>query len=487
MKCTRIHKRQGSVTVLLAVMLPLLLGFGALAIDIGYIAYMRTRLQSGADAAALACREALPCDSNTLADIANRYTRLNAAQNSDFDISIELGYYNHVANTFDLSSLGYEAVRVTITQQDAGLFFGAFLGSENTDIVVSATAAGCGTEEQQGEQIGSIALDPRATPGTRFVGQGELSSDGTIIINSGGSGYDENGDWIDHGLGGYGVVTSGQGSIYTDHLLVYGGVSSLADIYSYTPGEPFPLDADYEILPDPLRDLPIPGADVPDGTHGVDLTLRENIKATGKKTYNLQPGIYGSITINGGYVTFQPGVYIITEQLKITGARSVSGIGVMFYLSGDNFVSDEGYGYYDALDGPLDLIPGTDLIPPPDPGEADVSYSNAVFTVTNSDFLLEPARDPTGENPYSSILFFQRRRNMNDVKMTGGGGEDIHMYGVYYGKWAEFRMAGGATFEGSFVVGTMNLAGQSTVEIRLGQDSVTMPTESCPLKIRLVM
>ena len=45
-------KREGKIVVLTAVLLPVLFGMAAFAIDIGYIGFSRSRLQAAAEAAA---------------------------------------------------------------------------------------------------------------------------------------------------------------------------------------------------------------------------------------------------------------------------------------------------------------------------------------------------------------------------------------------------------------------------------------------------
>jgi hypothetical protein len=144
---------------------------------------------------------------------------------------------------------------VTIVQKKVPLIFAPFLGFQESDIIATATAAAKG-DEQQGVHIGAMALDTRAIPGAWMTGQGCLSSNGSIVVNSRGSGYDENWDWVDHGYGCSAVRMSGQGGIYSDELIVHGGVSSLSDISNYIPGEPHPLRANRAVVPDPLADLP---------------------------------------------------------------------------------------------------------------------------------------------------------------------------------------------------------------------------------------
>ena len=58
----RLRHEAGQTVVLVAVLLPLFLGLGALAVDIGYWYVVKKTAQDAADAAALAAARELPSD-----------------------------------------------------------------------------------------------------------------------------------------------------------------------------------------------------------------------------------------------------------------------------------------------------------------------------------------------------------------------------------------------------------------------------------------
>ena len=58
----RTHRRRGATAVFVAVTIPLMFGFAALTIDIGYMYNVRTDLQNAADAAAMAGAAAYTSD-----------------------------------------------------------------------------------------------------------------------------------------------------------------------------------------------------------------------------------------------------------------------------------------------------------------------------------------------------------------------------------------------------------------------------------------
>src|SRR5262249_54534396 len=134
------------------------------------------------------------------------------------------------------------------------------------------------------------------------------------------------------------------------------------------------------IMPDPLIDLPTPGGastGATDTTNNTATTVssgswstqslgspavtNQNAKGLTSPNYvdtngtvQLYPGVYSSISISGGNVNFNPGVYVLSPQkntpttLNITGSNgsTVTGNGVMFYNTGGDYVASTGYPDY---------------------------------------------------------------------------------------------------------------------------------------------
>ena len=148
MKRSAAVQRTGKIAVLVVVMLPILFGMAAFAIDVGYIAFSRSRLQAAAEASALAAVEALPDGENAVIkarDLAelnfdNDYQNVVATQDVEFGIWAEDGTFA-TADPADAN-----AVRVTAELSDQNgtalaLFFGGMLGSSESNIAASAIAA----------------------------------------------------------------------------------------------------------------------------------------------------------------------------------------------------------------------------------------------------------------------------------------------------------------------------------------------------------
>lgn len=140
--------RAGKIAVLTAILLPVLFGIVAFAVDVGYIAFSRSRLQAAAEAAALAAVEQLPDAENAIAkardlgelNFGNAYSNVVAAPD------VEFGNWDGNSGSFAVSSAGSaNAVRVTAQLSNnngnsLALFFGSLLGTSHSNIMCSAIA-----------------------------------------------------------------------------------------------------------------------------------------------------------------------------------------------------------------------------------------------------------------------------------------------------------------------------------------------------------
>jgi hypothetical protein len=259
---------------------------------------------------------------------------------------------------------------------------------------------------------------------------------------------------------------------------VLGGVDVLGNIYNiadypYTPklGQgtlPYPVESGLGVghyREDPLAQLPIP---VPSS-----LTSYGEVKVNAGQSHSFTPGIYADINVQGGgTATFAPGIYVLSpnkpnQGLTINGGSTVTGNGVLFYATGSDYMTGGVPGYYDGLDGAVDINLGTMTLPPWPAGEAtNVKFASVNITGTGSNITLA-GMDLAGQGStmYKNVLFFQRRRNPNDFSINTGAG----LKGTIYAKWANFKLAGSGTFDGPFVIGTMSVAGQATVTVTGGQ------------------
>jgi len=186
------HKRRAVTVVLVAVMLPVLLGVAALTIDVGAMYGVRNDLQISADSAALAAAAAYA--SNSMLQIrlgyggdmelydtmATGYTEVGrvAALNNSFGIAttavsssdVNFGWIDITSGTSPLdttaASSSYNAVRVTVRRAAGGpngaldLFFAPLFGRSRTDVAASAVAVLDDRFEGYGVADGGAALWP---------------------------------------------------------------------------------------------------------------------------------------------------------------------------------------------------------------------------------------------------------------------------------------------------------------------------------------
>jgi hypothetical protein len=131
------ESEQGAATIMVAVLMVALLGFAALAVDVGAMYVEKAQIQNGADATALAiggdCAKGLNCATAMTAP-SNRLADANANDNS--------------TGVFSVTRPNANTVRVETNARDAGsgnnsfsLFFARALGIEATGITAVAEAS----------------------------------------------------------------------------------------------------------------------------------------------------------------------------------------------------------------------------------------------------------------------------------------------------------------------------------------------------------
>lgn len=147
------HWRRGNVIVLAALLMTLLVGLVAFAIDCGIIVLARTQLQSAADAGAMAGAAALsdgPTDAQTAAQSAAQANVVGGASVSVVPaLDIQLGTWDKDALTFTTligdAQAAANAVRVTCQVNHTRgnslkLFFAPIFGFSSSDVSALATA-----------------------------------------------------------------------------------------------------------------------------------------------------------------------------------------------------------------------------------------------------------------------------------------------------------------------------------------------------------
>lgn len=134
----RLRLRRGAVAVFTAFMMVFIMGMVAFAIDLGYIAVVRNRLQVAADAAALAGAANIG-DSTKALQAAKNVAALNVAGSptdmvSLADSDVVFGNWNSGTKTFTANGTPSNACRVVAKRPKLPLFFAPVLGIKTVDV-----------------------------------------------------------------------------------------------------------------------------------------------------------------------------------------------------------------------------------------------------------------------------------------------------------------------------------------------------------------
>ncbi len=133
------QREKGVIAILIALLLPIMIGFGAFAVDFSYRFLVRSELQNAADATALAAASCLfgraNCgnlnaskpDWNTARQSAIDYVSKNSSENTQLaDVAVEYGYWNITGTPAGLQSLpktpgnnDLAAIKVTISKDNS--------------------------------------------------------------------------------------------------------------------------------------------------------------------------------------------------------------------------------------------------------------------------------------------------------------------------------------------------------------------------------
>ncbi|MDW8009298.1 MAG: pilus assembly protein TadG-related protein [Chloroflexota bacterium] len=130
-------REAGNVIIMAALFMAVLMGFGAMAVDVGVMMWQRRELQNVADAAALAGVQELPNDPSAAVAVATDYARRNGVDRGGWRLeSVDLLPAGCTAQARNCTSL---AVRVS--HRDAPFLLARVLGFTTTNVKASATAS----------------------------------------------------------------------------------------------------------------------------------------------------------------------------------------------------------------------------------------------------------------------------------------------------------------------------------------------------------
>ncbi len=385
-----LRDQRGSILPMMGVMVLLGIGFASMAVDMGYLYYMRGKVQTTADAAALAGAGQIPNMSN-IREQAISLARQNLPEDDNgavvTDSNITMGNWNGSTRVYTRSGEPSNAVEVIAQRTDDNenaveLFFARVLGFDTVDIEASAIVlrrdvSGC-----------IVALDPTADGALTISGNADVNLDCGALVNSNSP---------------TAIIENGNSCLTATSIATSGDYSG--DCLNPTPETSMPA------ITDPLADL-----DPPDYS-GCDHASLVSVTSGG----TLSPGVYcGGIAISSSdNVEFEEGMYVVGgEGFRITGSGEVRGDEVTFYFP--------------------PTITGYDPPGPPAP-------PRSVFIAGTTDVEL---RAPTS-GYYEGILFYQDRDTPEGIDAVFTGDAEMELEGLFYMPTADVKFAGNTQVEGS--------------------------------------
>lgn len=407
--------RRGTIVVLVAASLVVLLAFVAIAVDGGGLLDRRRGVQATADAAAMSAAESLFLNypqnhgydpQGAAVARARAIAGANGYGDSDSVVTVRVAPQLYLGGPYKGTPVppGYAEATVQFNQRR---HFSAVLGSGA--IPVAARAVARGKWEPAGIGIHVLELHAKAALNATGTGTVTVAGDASVIVNS------------DHPEA---AITNG-GTITASQFDVAGGTYSSGNSGGFV-GD---INTGADAAPDPLRHLPEPAAsEMPTQSNG-PVHVSNGIRT-------LQPGVYrGGITVTGqGRLTLLPGVYIMDGGgFQFGGQGSLKAAGVMIY---------------NAPKSPSDNI--------------SISGSGG-GTVHMT---------PPTSGPYKGMTLFQKRASTNGMTVSGNGA--FYVTGTFYAANALLTVAGGGdTAIGSqYISRFLNVVGNGNLLIDYDPDQV---------------
>jgi Flp pilus assembly protein TadG len=426
------QNRRGQTLVMFALLLPLLLGMVGLAIDSGLLLATYRQTQNAADTGALAAAVDL-------------FNGLSIATAQATGSSYVKTYNNMSGATVAINipplsgtHIGDSAYAEATVRYPYKTSFIQLLGVNTNQIVMARAVAGFHTAQSSGV-VALLQVPTNGVPaGISVIGGATLKVNGPILDNS-----------TD---GSSALAVNNGGGVIATNVSVAGTVSGASSVTNYTTGGASPLTQNTGVdYPDPLASMPVPTTSngVTNTNYSGNLNSSSNTTPTVSGSpgavvvsngvaASLQPGIYQSINVGSGSATFAPGIYVLAGGgLTIGNGSTVSGTGVMFYNTSSKYNATTGVDGSGGTFGPFYLNGGTTL--------------NITGITTSS-------------SAFNGMLFFQDRANTQTVTLDNGTATPSAT-SSFYAPAANLTIAGGATFDSPFIVGSLTLSNNAQLNI----------------------
>jgi Flp pilus assembly protein TadG len=409
----------GQALLLVALSLVVILGFAGLAIDVGQLRYAQLRLQTAADAAALAAAmEIQQCGTTsncaTMQNAAKAAVTENgldsptilaqcaAGSGTGLTLTINNGPCALGANDPNYNNTKFAEA---VVAQQQPMYFARILGISSLPVAARAEA-GLGAST-----VCLGILSPTAPQALLLNGSASLSSSCGMMVDSNSS---------------TALLANGSVKVTASYIRVHGG-----DLLNGSPSlSPAPVTG-VSSMTNPLANLPVPTIGSCGTTSSTPFTGSPSqalVNSSQSAVFN--PGRYcGGITINGSATAkFNAGTYIVDGPMLVNGSDTVSGNGVTFYFSSGSL----------TMNGS--------------------SSANFVAPTTGT---------------YAGILIFQ---DLSDASTVIVNGDSTSVWqGTLYAPAAELLLNGGSNLAAytSIVVNTLTVNGTDT--FTLGNDYSSLP------------
>ena len=425
----------GQTLVIVALCMTVLLGFMAMAVDVGMVFQAKRNMQVVADAAAVA------------GALDYKY---NSSTTSAKTAACAAGAANGLSATCTANSQCSGASSTTICVNDPPLN-GYHESTGYTEaIVVEPTP----TFFMRMFHISSLSVRARAVAGSG-ANNGclwALSKSGQdISVTGSGSIAAPNCEIYDDSNASNAMSLTGSGSITAKQIGIVGGYSVTGSGHI----SPNPPTTGIGPAADPLNPT---APTIPTGTCSSSCTISN----TGSGNLTINSGTYTSISNTGsGTLTLNPGNYIINGSLTNTGSGSLV-LGAGNYTIGGDFKSTGsssltlGSGLY-TIGGNLALTGSGSMT-----GSGITFYTLGSDTITGSGSMNLSA--PTS-GPYNGMLIYQPASDSSAMALTGSGGDSVK--GILYAPGAPVTLTGSGSMNVSLdmIVDTLKVTGSGSVNV----------------------
>ena len=375
------RSNNGSVAMLVALSMPVIVGFSALGAEVMYWQFTKRTLQGAADAASFSgVAQLVQGRDNSFIDA--------SASNAAYETGLHPVHGVTPAISSPPATGAFagdaNAVEVTLQENLPRLFTSIFFNSDTIAISARAVARSAG-----GRPACILALNNSAAQAVSFSGSSELELDSCdIASNSVAS------DAIDF---------SGATDVTAECASAVGGIDGASGSLTLTDcAAPFEGTRSF---PDPYDHLvmPLPGAC--DGALKADLRVNPSVTRTVSPGTVCAAGAGGSNLAIKGDISFDPGVYIFNGvDITINATAELRGDDVTFLFTGGTTIT---------INGGADI----ELVAPSDPLDP---YQGILFFADPADSNISHILSGSSATSFTGVLYFPS----SDVTFTGTNDTD---------------------------------------------------------------